>query len=185
MRQGPDIQARPAQREVGALPDLRRYGQGGRVRVRHAQAEEPMNDLPQLFTSRWANRALAHIDVTPVGISRGTPRYPVPYRYRMARLLAPSRETFAIEDLGEFERSYVKDLERVGPDRVADLLRRIGREEGGRPLCLLCFERDPAECHRAMFARWFRVKTGIVVPELDVRDFGASEDNYREQPTLF
>lgn len=136
-----------------------------------------MKDLPQLFTSRWANPALARLDVVPVGISRGTPKYTLPYRYRMARLLAPSRETFAIEDLEEFRSSYVADLEGVGLDRIVGLLRRIGAEEGNRPLCLLCYERFPAECHRAMFSRWFETRTGIAVPELGVRDSGVAEDN--------
>ena len=55
-------------------------------------------ELPKLFTSRWANRDLAHLACQPVGISRGAPRFPVPYRYKMARELAPSRQAFGIED---------------------------------------------------------------------------------------
>lgn len=140
-----------------------------------------MKDLPQLYTSYWSNRDLSRLNVVPVGISRGTPRFPVPYRYRQARLLAPSRETFAIRSDEEFERAYVAGLEEIGAQKIADLLLRISREEGGKPLALLCFERDRKDCHRGQFARWFRIKTGQEVPEMDVRDRGVFEENYQER----
>jgi hypothetical protein len=139
----------------------------------------------RLWTSRWANRGLAHLDLVPVGISRGTPRFPVPYRYRLARLLAPSRTTFALRDDEVFERSYVAGLEEIGVDRIADLLRKISAEEGGKNLCLLCYENvhNGEVCHRRMFARWFEARTGIAVPEL--KNCGASRKRQDPQPSLF
>ncbi len=125
-----------------------------------------MIDLPKLWTSRWANGELARLPFVPVGISRGVPRWPLPFRYRVARLLAPSRATFALEDDADFEREYLRELEEAGVEKIGDLLRRLSDEGGGQALVLLCHERDPAECHRSMFARWWQQQTGQVVEEL-------------------
>jgi len=123
-------------------------------------------DLPQMFTSYWSNRALVEMDAVKVSISRGLPKWPVDFQYRRATLLAPSRETFALKDDAAFEASYLTGLEEVGVERITDLLTRIGAEEDFRPLVLLCFEANPADCHRATFARWWATRTEQVVKEL-------------------
>ena len=108
----------------------------------------------QLFTSRWADRRLAHLACQPVGISRGAPRFPVTYRYKLARELAPSREALAIEDPEEFERVYRQGLEAIGLSAILGRLAAISEEAGGLPLALLCFEADPGDCHRGVLSRW-------------------------------
>jgi uncharacterized protein (DUF488 family) len=123
-------------------------------------------DLPQMFTSYWSNRALAKVDAVKVSISRGQPKWPVGFQYRKAMLLAPSRETFALRDDAAFEESYLAGLEEIGVERITDLLTKILAEEGSRSLVLLCFEADPADCHRAVFARWWAARTGQAVEEL-------------------
>ncbi|MDP9438844.1 MAG: hypothetical protein M3P49_08880 [Actinomycetota bacterium] len=60
----------------------------------------------ELFTSHWRSPLLADLDATIVGISRGTPRGNPGFRYRVARELAPSRATFALEDREAFEEAY-------------------------------------------------------------------------------
>jgi hypothetical protein len=60
----------------------------------------------RLYTSRWQNRALEKLDVVPVGISRGTPRFPVGYRYRRLPDLYPDRWMFGIEDDARFNEAY-------------------------------------------------------------------------------
>lgn len=139
----------------------------------------------ELFTSRWANRGLSRLPVVPVGISRSTPRFPVAYKYRMARLLAPSRETFALRSDEAFERSYLAGLEEIAVEKITDLLTKISDEEGGRALALLCYEDVHAGqvCHRRMFAQWFEGKTGIMVPELQSCD--QSRKRQDAQDTLF
>jgi hypothetical protein len=124
-----------------------------------------------LRTSYWGNRHLAgRIDVVPVGISRGTPKFPVPYRYRMCRLLAPSRDTFALESDEEFNHAYIAGLEAIGVERIRRALDAISGEEGGRVLCLLCWEPltgpKAAPCHRRTFGLWWFDQTGECVPEL-------------------
>ncbi len=126
------------------------------------------HEPPVLCTSRWQNEKLADLDVVPVGISRGTLRFKLPYRYRMLRLLAPSKETFALRGEKEFHKAYVAGLEEIGVERIAETLRRISYEQGGKPLSLLCYEdvHTGEDCHRRMFADWWRQQAGQDVPEL-------------------
>ena len=46
---------------------------------------------------------------------------------------------------------------------------RISSEHGGKPVCLLCWEK-PHEpyCHRWTLARWLEEQTGVEVAELVV-----------------
>ena len=120
-----------------------------------------------LFTSYWSNPALRKTDAVKVSISRGIPRWPLPFSYRAARLLAPSRKTFELRSDQAFEESYLAELEAAGVAKITDLLTRISDEEGGRPLVLLCWEKPGEICHRRQFAAWFEARTGIVVPELE------------------
>ncbi len=123
-------------------------------------------NAPRIVTSYWANRELSRLPVVPVGISRGVPKWPLPFRYRRAMLLAPSRETFGLRSDRAFEAAYLAELERAGVEKIGAMLAKISDEEGGGPLVLLCWEKPSEVCHRRMFARWFEAKTGIVVPEL-------------------
>ncbi len=119
----------------------------------------------RLYTSRWANKDLAHLAVVPTGISRGVPRWRLPYRYRMLRSLAPSREIFGLAEQ-EFTAAYRAQLDELGVERILADLARIGGEHGGRPLVLLCWEKAPDLCHRGLLAQWLEERAGIVVPEL-------------------
>lgn len=87
----------------------------------------------ELFTSRWANRELAHLQCKPVGISRGVPRWRTPYRWKLLRDLAPSREAFAIEDWDAFAAAYRAGLKELGTRRSwASLRGSAGRPEALR-----------------------------------------------------
>ncbi|MDP9437463.1 MAG: DUF488 domain-containing protein, partial [Actinomycetota bacterium] len=115
--------------------------------------------MVEVYTSRWANRELAHLRCQPVGISRGTPRFPLPYRYRIVRELAPSREMFGLEPR-EFEAAYKAGLEEIGLETIVERLEGISREAGGLPLVLLCFEPAGLFCHRRTLAECLRAKIG-------------------------
>jgi hypothetical protein len=119
----------------------------------------------ELYTSHWRNRELAELDTSIIGISRGTPRGNPGFRYKVLRSLAPSKETFAIEDRNRFEAAYTAQLEELGIECILAELVRIG---GGRPGVLLCWERpEPGEwCHRWTLSGWIEEQSGIVVPEL-------------------
>ena len=100
-----------------------------------------------------------------MSISRGQPRWPLPFRYRRLDALAPSDTTWALEDLGEFEASYVGQLEALGAEKI---LADVARIAGGQPACLLCWER-PGEpfCHRWVLASFLEEKAGLAIPELE------------------
>jgi uncharacterized protein (DUF488 family) len=138
----------------------------------------------RLYTSRWQNRALEKLDVVPVGISRGTPRFPLRYRYRRLPDLYPDGWMFGIEDDARFNEAYRKKLDRLGADRIAEGLARISREEGGADLALLCYEADPARCHRSAFASWWQERTGQDVQELS-QSCGHSRNRQDLQEPLF
>ena len=128
-----------------------------------------MLELPQLFTSRWTSPLLRDLDAACVGISRGVPRWPLPYRYKLLRLLAPSREAFVIEDRDEFTQAYLGGLDMLGTDRIVADFVKIGREVGHKPLVLLCWEDVFAPeqwCHRRLLAGWLHEHLGVEVLEL-------------------
>ena len=125
-----------------------------------------------LYTSRWQNREVEHLDLMPVGISRGVPKFPVRYRYRRIGELEPDGWMFSIKSDARFEEVYRRKLERFGAERIAELLRRVSDEEGGADLALLCYENVHAGevCHRRMFARWWQERTGQHIEELRGKD---------------
>ena len=119
----------------------------------------------EVYTSHWRSPLLADVDATIIGISRGEPRWSLPYRYRRLRDLAPSDETWAHDDTDEFEKAYVRQLEQIGAGQI---LERIAAVAGGRPAVLLCWERPHEEfCHRWTLAAFLRGQTGLVVAELE------------------
>lgn len=139
--------------------------------------------LPPLFTSHYRSKLLADADAQAVAISRGVPRWPLPFSYRRLLALAPSRETFALDDPAEFERAYLAGLDALGPDRVVHDLRRVS---GGKAAILLCWEdlSKPGQwCHRMTLASWLRDRLGVDVPELQPGDLGSQE--HRFQQSLF
>lgn len=137
----------------------------------------------RLFTSHWRSLELRALDAVPVSISRGRPRWSLPYRYRRYDELAPDDRTWAHEDLNEFERSYISQLEALGADTIMAGLRRISEQHGGKALCLLCWEKPGEFCHRRVLAAFIARETGIMVPELEPGDVPQRLDAL--QPSLF
>jgi hypothetical protein len=67
-----------------------------------------------------------------------------------------------------FRRRYRHRLHRIGVRRIEERFRQIAAEHPGKSLVLLCFEHDPADCHRSNFARWWLEKTGEALFEVGV-----------------
>jgi hypothetical protein len=131
---------------------------------------------PRHFTSHWRNPELRDLDATIIGISRGVPRGNPGYRYRVLRSLAPSRETFAIQDRERYAASFRAQLEELGAGRILADLKRIG---GTGSIVMLCWEplADPSEwCHRRMLARYIERETGLEIPELKAQMLPQRED---------
>ena len=57
---------------------------------------------------------------------------------------------------------YDEQMQRVG----GDALRRLQRLMNDRPTAVLCFERDPAICHRTAIATWLRQETNLTIVDL-------------------
>jgi hypothetical protein len=124
----------------------------------------------ELFTSFWTNPLLAEVDAVIVSTSRGRPRWKLPYPYRRMDELAPSDEVW---NGGEGWRDlYRRQLDRLGPDAVLGRLERLG---DGKPVVALCWEKDPADCHRGVLSRWLNEQTGIEIRELEAGDLPRRE----------
>ena len=138
--------------------------------------------VPALFTSRWANRELGDLECQPVGISRGTPRFPTGYRYRLARELAPGDRAWAEQDVGRFRAAYLHQIRDIGAAAILDRLERLS---GGLPVVLLCYEdvRAGEGCHRRYLADFLLSEAGVEVPELGPGMLARRPD--APQPALF
>ena len=121
-----------------------------------------------IFTSRFQNPELATDDYTVVGIVRGIPRYRLNYKLAGNIIdIAPPRELFSIYDREKFTPPYMAHLDRLGVGKVKAQLQKY--LDMGKDVVLCCYEdvREPNEwCHRLVFASWWMLRTGQVIPEL-------------------
>jgi hypothetical protein len=107
-------------------------------------------------------------------ISRGQPRWSLPFRYRRIPELAPNDAAWNAADAAGYEAEYLAQLEGIGATAILDRLERIS---AGRHLVLLCWER-PGEtfCHRWLLSRYVHEETGQVIRELQAGDLPQRED---------
>jgi uncharacterized protein (DUF488 family) len=77
---------------------------------------------------------------------------------------AEGREAARGGDLKALWRIYAKHLKTEGAvSEMAELVAMVG---AGKRVCLLCYERDPAECHRSKIAEIVTERTGARVTDL-------------------
>jgi hypothetical protein len=102
----------------------------------------------------------------PIRTSVGTPKW---WRGELeaVRRLMPPYAALHIEDAAKFERLCVERLDRIDVEDLYERLESLSTRHGGRRLVLLCFERDPAECHRSILARWLTDHGFGPVPEVE------------------
>lgn len=74
------------------------------------------------------------------------------------------REAARGGDLKTLWRIYAKHLKTKGAK--AEMTELIALVEAGKPVCLLCYERDPAHCHRSKIAEIVKERTGARVTDL-------------------
>jgi uncharacterized protein (DUF488 family) len=67
-------------------------------------------------------------------------------------------------NLDKLWRIYAKHLKT--PDAVEAMDELVGLVKKGKPICLLCFERTPAHCHRSRIAEIVRDRTRVAVQDL-------------------
>jgi uncharacterized protein YeaO (DUF488 family) len=93
-------------------------------------------------TPKWWQSALEHVrEVTPYGIFGHT------------------------DEWSEYRRLYVARLDRIDTTVLLRRFNDISARHGGRPLVLLCFERDRRRCHRSLLADWLEAHGFGPVPE--------------------
>jgi hypothetical protein len=133
-----------------------------------APPPHPATEGRGLYTGSWRHViAYERAGLMPVRISLGAPRW-IPGsadRWPAVRELMPVGSLFAIEDAADFELAYRAHLDRVGVPAIDRRFRGLSAHHQGRPLVLLCFEVDPANCHRSTFAHWWLERTGQPIRE--------------------
>lgn len=67
-------------------------------------------------------------------------------------------------DMKKFWRIYEKHLKTAAAKEALDEL--LALVKAGRPICLLCYERDAAECHRRRIAEIVQTRTKLRVTDL-------------------
>jgi uncharacterized protein (DUF488 family) len=67
-------------------------------------------------------------------------------------------------DLDKLWRIYAKHLKT--PEAVEAMEELVALVKKGKPVCLLCFERDPGHCHRSRIAEVVRERTRVAVSDL-------------------
>jgi uncharacterized protein (DUF488 family) len=79
------------------------------------------------------------------------------------------RQAARAGDLKMLWRIYNKHLKTFDTKEAMDEL--VTLIESGKPVCLLCYERDPAHCHRSRIAEIVHERTGARVTDLIPRHF--------------
>ena len=77
---------------------------------------------------------------------------------------AEGREAARGGDLKTLWRIYAKHLKTEGAQ--AEMAELIALVKGRKPVCLLCYERDPGHCHRSKIAEIVKERTGARVTDL-------------------
>lgn len=109
-------------------------------------------------TAAWA----AYSGPGRVSISRSAPRR-APAGYRVYRKLAPGPWFRSVSD-DEYRRLFLAEiLSPLDPQIVWDELHALAAPH--EPV-LLCWEAEPAGCHRRLVAAWLEARLGGCVPEL-------------------
>ncbi len=74
------------------------------------------------------------------------------------------RQAARAGDLDTLWKIYAKHLKT--PDAIEAMDELVGIVKSGQTVCLLCYERDPAQCHRSRIAEIVRERTGSAIENL-------------------
>lgn len=133
--------------------------------------EKGQREMSAIYVSRYSNRELLKDGYYPVGISLGSPKWPLGYELRgQCYSLAPKGYMFDYEP-DRFRKAYFDKLDEIGEGKIIGIVRQMRRkaEEEGKSLVFLCYEDIRVEgqwCHRTVFADWWENRTGEKIEEL-------------------
>ena len=106
----------------------------------------------KVYTSYWGNlRRLREAKIEPVAISRGKPKN---WFGRSYDKLAPTWNMLKMES-DQYDRCYEEILKRNDQDAFMHWL-ESGMKEGCDGVAILCWEKNPDECHRSKVAKWLK-----------------------------
>jgi hypothetical protein len=123
---------------------------------------------PWLFTSRYAEPAVASFDGLKIRTTVGYPRF-LKLSYQLddyVKELAPHGIFGKGLSEQEFTTAYRQRLDRIGTDTIRARLDELHAASPSGRVVLLCFEPIGRFCHRRLFADWAETALDLVVPEL-------------------
>lgn len=124
----------------------------------------------KIYTTYLSNAKKVPTEITKLLIVRIPPASFNPETSDMAHApaLSPSKQLLlSYKDDGDWSR-YVEKFQRemtTREDMINALANLKGMLVGGTDICLVCFEKDPSECHRSLIAKHF-VSMGFEGEEL-------------------
>lgn len=120
-----------------------------------------------IYTSYFAKEAkLNRPNTIYVSIAVGNPKFELPFTLYQLNEIKPYG-VFGKYHGEEYYNHYIQRLEKIG---VSDIFKKLCAIQQNNPDCdliLMCYEKNPNECHRRMFADWWLHKTGEIINEID------------------
>lgn len=106
----------------------------------------------KIYTSYWGNlRKLINAGIEPVAISRGKPKN---WQGRSYDKLAPTWDMLKMDE-AQYDILYAKILEQNN-QRIFENWLEKNIKPGCKDVALLCWEKNPNDCHRSKVAEWLR-----------------------------
>ena len=128
--------------------------------LKNGKWEERKPPLVKIFTSYHSKTdKLIQAGIVPINISR-YPLKNLESKQKSLLSLAPTHLMMKKGYTWEEFRSIV--LESLDPN---DILHDIERLTDGKPAALLCYEKNPFQCHRSIVAEWLKEKVQLDVSE--------------------
>lgn len=117
-----------------------------------------------LYTSYFAKTARLPQNIIPISISLWPPKN---WTGKTLPKLAPTREILTAykqdADWAAYTQRYnTQILAKYRPEQI---VQEIIALSDGRDAALICFEKDPIQCHRTLVAQWLRT-AGYQINEL-------------------
>lgn len=117
-----------------------------------------------IYTSYFAKQAKRNDENTAyASIAVGMPKYELAHELRHVMSIKPYG-VFGKYHGEEYKQKYFERLDRIGVERICDELMAVQGDKEN--LVLMCYEKDPNECHRRMFAEWWYARTGEIIEEM-------------------
>lgn len=117
----------------------------------------------KIYTTYFAKVKDLPRDVIPIAVCLYPPRG---WTGLGCSQLAPTTTVFykykSTGDFDTFAAEYIQTT--LGHISVQECLAYLSKCSGGRDVALVCFEKNPDECHRSILAAWFEYN-GISVSE--------------------